>query len=114
MEKIHSLHHPQNMKEMGGHAEEIQTNTAMFASQIPKKKEGNCKHRYANNHTEGPGSLAFPRLCHRVTLRDTLPQSYTEGHTSQSYTEGHTPTKLGQTKAGVESHGCPKGRTKYC
>lgn len=27
------------MKEMGGHAEEIQTNIAMFASQIHKKKE---------------------------------------------------------------------------
>lgn len=28
-----------NMKEMGGHAEEIKTNITMFASQIQKKKE---------------------------------------------------------------------------
>jgi hypothetical protein len=62
------------MKEMGGHVEEIQTNTAMFASQIHKKKEGgNCKHRYANSHTEPSGSLSFPRLCCRITLRDISP-----------------------------------------
>lgn len=42
-EKIHSLQslrHPQSMKEMGGHAEETQTNIAMFASQIHEKRGG--------------------------------------------------------------------------
>lgn len=38
-ENIQSLRHPQNMKEMGGHAEEIQTNTAMFASRIHREEE---------------------------------------------------------------------------
>lgn len=39
-EKYTKLHHPQNIKETHEHAEEMQTNTAMFASQIHKEKEG--------------------------------------------------------------------------
>lgn len=39
-EKMNCLHHPRDMKEMGGHAEEIKTNITMFASQALKKKEG--------------------------------------------------------------------------
>lgn len=35
-----SLWHPHNMKEMREHAEEIQTNTALFAGHIHTEKEG--------------------------------------------------------------------------
>lgn len=80
-EKIHSLqslHHLQNMKEMGGHAEETQTNTAMFARQIHEKERGNCKHRYTNSHTESSGNLPFCKLCYRVTLRLVHPKDWEE------------------------------------
>lgn len=40
------------------------------------EREGNCKHRYADSHTEGSGRLAFSRLC----------QSYTETHVHKAGT----------------------------
>lgn len=46
------------MKEIREHAEEIQTNTAMFASEIHKEKEGGTGNTDTqNNRTEDRGSL---------------------------------------------------------
>lgn len=76
---------------MGGHAEEIQTNIAMFASQIHETKERETVNTDMQTAIQkalegwlSPGSA-------RVTLR-------------------HMSTKLGQAEhmAGLEGHGCHK------
>lgn len=83
------------MKEMGGHAEETQTNTAMFARQIHEKKRGET----VNTDTQTAIQKALEACL-----------------SASSATETGAPERLGgmEHMAGVEGHVYPKGRIKHC
>ena len=69
--KYTKLRHPQNMKETHEHAEEIQTNTVVFASQIHKEREGGS----INTDTQLCRGLRKPSTAHHPGR--ALLQSYT-------------------------------------